>query len=243
MPPTLPTSTVNGQLAPLHEPFIVSCHIPLASQDVRVHGVLVENAVGYCSVSRPACHIAQCTRTNHDITCRLRTILHQVRVRLLLVECRVSRVRRRIVASPCQINCALLRQVHCHVRQIVHDVQTTRDRYHQAQTRFHRIQVMILHSTCRPHHAEQQEQLRQLQLSCCVQTSQQLENTSRLLDRVSHLLLTTLCQLQRPSVVALASPPFHTPRQAAHQPALLAGPENVQHFQVQTEEQARNLVL
>lgn len=233
MPPTLPLPT-NEQPASSQESIRlrqVSVAI-LANQGIHLVGVLVENAVSYCSVSRPSC-------TNYDITCRLRTILHQARVRMLLVELRFSRVRRRILASPCQIDCVLLRQVHCRVRQLVHEVQITHDRYHRAQIQFQHIQVMILHSSCRFQHAEH---LHQLQQSCCVQICRRLENTSLLLDRVGHLLSTILCQLQHPNIMAVAPPPFHNPRQAADCPALLVGPENVRPFQVLTEEQTRDLV-
>ena len=235
MPSTLPLPT-NEQPASSHESMIqlhqVSVTI-LTNQGIHLVGVLVENAVSYCSVSRPCC------LTNYDIICRLHTTLHQARVRLLLIEFRFNRVRRRILASPnCQIDCVLLRQVHCHVRQIVHEAQVTHDRYCQSQIQFQHIQGMLWHSSCRLQHAER---LHQLQRSCCVQTCQQLESTSLLLDRVGRLLSSILCQLQRPNIMAVP-PPFHDPRQAADHPALLIGPENVQPFQVQTEEQTRDLV-
>lgn len=216
-----------------HEPLVLPCHIPLASQGIHLVGVLVENAVT-CSVSRP---------TNRDITCRLQTMLHQARVRLLLVEIRFDRVRRRLLASPGRIDCVLLRQVHCHVRQIVNEVKVMHDRYHQAQLQFQCIQALSLHSNYRPQHAEC---LRQLQRSCCIRTCQGLRSTSLLLDRVSHLLSTIFHQLQRPNnVIAVVPPPapiVHIPRQPTTQLASLTRQGNIQPFQVQVEEETKDLV-
>lgn len=245
VPPTLPSSVTKNQPFFSHQTLVLPCHIPRAfctSQGVHLVGVLVENTVTYCSVSRPRCRNILCSRTNHDINCRLQTMLRQARVRLLLVEFRFNRVHQQTLASPFQIDCVLLRQVHCHVRQIVHEVQVTHDQYHQAQIQFQHIQGMILHSSCQLQYTER---LQQLQRSCCVQTCQRLENTSLHLDCVGRLLSTILCQLQRPNIVAVApppAPPFHNPRRAADHPAILVGPANVQPFQVQTEEQTKDLV-
>ena len=247
MPPTLPlpSSVANERPAFSHEPLVLPCHVPytiLTSQGIHLIGVLVENAVSYCRVSRPHCQNILCTCTNHDITCRLQATLRQARVRLLLVEFRFHRLHQRVLASPCQIDCVLLRQVHCHVRQIVHEVQVTRNRYNQAQIQFQRMEVMILHSSCRLQHVQR---LHQLQRSCYIQTCQRLENTSLLLDRVGRLLSTILRQLQPHNIAAVVPPPaltIHNPRQATIQPALLVGPENVQPFQVQIEEKSRDLV-
>ena len=247
MPPTLPlpSSVANEWPAFSHEPLVLPCHVPYTirtSQGIHLVGVLVESAVSYCRVSRPSCRNTLCTRTNHDITCQLQTMLHQARVRLLLVEFRFHRLCRRVLASSCQIDCVLLRQVHCHVRQIIHEVQVTHNRYQQAQIQFQRIQVLMLHSSSRSQHAEH---LHQLQQSCCIQSCMRLENTHRLLERVGCLLLTILRQLQHPNIVTVVPPPaptIHNPRQPAVHQALLVGPENVQPFQVQTEEQTRDLV-
>lgn len=234
----------NEQLAP-YEPLVLPRHVPytiLTSQGIRLVGVLVENAVSYCRVSRPRCQNIPCSCTNHDITCRLQTTLRQAHARLLLVEFRFHRVRRQVLASPCQIDCVLLRQVHCHVRQIVHEVQVTRNRYFQAQVLFQRIQTTILHSSCRSQHAQC---LHQLQRSCCIQTCQRLENTSLLLNRVGCLLSTILHQQQYHNIAAVIPPPaptVHNPQQATIQPASLIGPENIQPFQVQVEERSRDLV-
>ena len=245
VPPTKPSSVTNNRPVFSHQTLVLPCHVPHTfgtSQGVHLVGVLVENTVTYCNVSRPRCRNILCSRTNHDINCRLQIMLHQARVRLLLVEFRFNRVCRQILASPCQIDCVLLRQVHYRVRQLVHEVQITHNRYHRAQIQFQRIQVMILHSSCRSQH---DEHLYQLQLSYCVQTCQRLESAGRLLDRVGHLLLTIIHQLQHPNAVAIAPPPaptFHNPRQPITQPALLTGPENVQPFQVQVEETSSDLV-
>ena len=246
VPPTVLSPAVYNQPVISHQPLVLPCRIRLPSQGIHLFGVLVESAVTYCRVSRPTCRNILCSCTNHNITRRLQTTLHQARVRLLLVEFRVSRIRRQMVASPCQIDCVLLRQVHCHVRQIVQDVQVTQDRYCQSQVRFQHIQGMIIHSSCRSLHAEH---LHQLQRSCCVQICQQLENTNLILDRVSQLLLTILrrLDLQHPNVVAAVPPPppppiIRNPRQPSTQPTLLIGPENVQPFQVQVEEKSKDLV-
>ena len=234
---TWPSLVVNTSIFS-HEPLVLPCHIPLASQGIHLVGVLIENAVTYCSVSRPI---------NCDITCRLRTMLHQAQVRLLLVEIRFDRVRRRLLVSPGRIDCVLLRQVHCHVRQIVNEVKVMHDQYHQAQLQFQCIQALSLHSNCRPQHAEC---LRQLQRSCYVRTCQGLRSTSLLLDRVSCLLSTIFHQLQRPNNVMAAvhvppsAPIVHIPRQPTTQLASLTGPGNIQPliFQVQVEEETKDLV-
>ena len=230
---TRPSLVANNSIFS-HEPLVLPCHIPLASQGIHLVGVLVDNAVTYYSVSRP---------TNHDITCRLRTMLHQARVRLLLVEIRFNRVHHRLLASPGQIDCVLLRQVHCHVRQIVYEVQVMHDRYHRAQLQFQCIQALSLHSNCRPQHAEC---LRQLQQSCYIRTCQGLRSTSLLLDCVGCLLLAIFHQLQRPNNVMAAVPPpapiVHISQQPATQLASLTGPGNIQPFQVQVKEKTKDLV-
>jgi hypothetical protein len=213
---------------------VLPCHIQLASQGIHLVGVLVENAVTYCSVSRPA---------NRDITCGVRTMLHQARVRLLLVEIRFNRVRCRVLASPGHIDCVLLRQVHCHVRQIAHEVNVMHDQCHQARIQFQCIQALILHSNSRSQHAEC---LHQLQRSCRIQTCQGLRNTSFLLDRVGRLLLTILHQLQRPNNAVVVVPPpapvIRIPRQPTTQPASLTGPGDVQPFQALLEEESKDLI-
>ena len=181
--------------------------------------------------------------SNHDITCQLRTVLHQVRVRLPLVEIRFNCFHRRLLASPSRIDCVLLRQVHCHIRRIVYEVQVIHDRYHCAQLQFQCIQALSLHSNCRPQHAEC---LRQLQRSFSIRTCQGLRSTSLLLDRVSRLLSTIFHQLQRPNnVMAVVPPPapiVHIPRQPATQLASLTSQGNIQPFQVQVEEETKDLV-
>ena len=218
----------------------------LTSQGVHLVGVLVENAVNYCSVSRPLCRNSLCTSTNHNIICQLRGVLLRVHGQLLQVELRFHRVRRRLPALPSQIGrntIVVLQQIHCQLRQIVHEVHITRDRYCQSQTQFRHIQVMILHSDCPSQCAEC---LYQLQRSCCVQTCQRLENSRLLLECVGHLLSTLLRQL-RPRAIAMVPPPCPSPSshnlpQAAAWPAFLVGEENLQHFQAQTEERSRELV-
>ena len=250
VPPTLPISVNNQQPAFAHEPFALSCQIvpdtDLTSQGVHLVGVLVENAVNYCSVSRPRCRSSLCTPTNHNIICQLRGMLLRARGQLLQVELRFHRVRRRLPALPSQIGrntIVVLQQIHCQLRQIVHEVHITRDRYCRSQTRFQVIQVMVLHTACPSQYAVR---LHQLQRSCCVQTCQRLENSRLFLERVGHLLSTLLGQL-RPRAIAMVhppcpSPPSHNPPQAAAWPAFLVGEENLQHFQVQTEEKSKELV-
>ena len=227
----------NYDRCPLPHAMLVECSIPVSNcitgPGIGGFGAIVE-AEAKSTPAFPGCQL----HTEMDHESQLNLVLQRLRSCVLQIRFRCHRLSYQFVRSRNTAHKDHLRTIQHALRDILRKLCNIRHQWCMSQVRFRCIRALLLHTNnplC-------SARLRELQQSSALHTYRSLICLQPRLERINSLISELLSQVQPANTAAQAHqrfPQLHAndaPQAAAMLPALLPGPGNVVHFQVQVEE-------